>query len=74
MDVEANMAIAKAVQQGSYVYAYDEHGSELFSIFAGSWKGDGLQGFTDFTVTIRTGSYIYTYNEVGRQLSSTFAG
>jgi hypothetical protein len=74
MDVEANMAIANAVQKGSYVYVYDEGGKELCSIFAGSWKGDGLHGFTGSAVSIRTGSYIYTYDENGRQLSSTFAG
>jgi hypothetical protein len=73
MDVEANMAIANAVQKGSYVYVYDEHGTELCSIFAGSWKSDGLHGFTDSAVSVRTGSYIYTYDEKGHQLSSTFA-
>jgi hypothetical protein len=67
------MAIANAVQKGSYVYVYDEHGRELCSIFAGSWKSDGLHGFTDSAVSVRTGSYIYTYDEKGHQLSSTFA-
>jgi len=68
------MAIANAVQKDSYVYVYDKRGRELCSIFAGSWKSDGLQGFTGSVVSVRTGSYIYTYDENGRQLSSTFAG
>ena len=64
--------IASAVQKGSYVYLYDERGSQLCSIYC---DNDGsLQGYTASTVSIRKGSYIYVYDERGSQKSSIYAG
>lgn len=57
--------IANAVQRGSFAYAYNAKGSQLFVISA----GDGIVGFTQSTVSIRRGSFIYTYNEKGNQTS-----
>jgi hypothetical protein len=55
--------IASAVQKGSYVYLYDERGSQLCSIYC---DNDGsLQGYTASTVSIRKGSYVYVYDERG---------
>jgi hypothetical protein len=56
------MAIGSALQKGSYVYAYDEKGHQLFSVHA-----DQLLGFTGSTVTVKKGSYAYTYDEKGHQ-------
>jgi len=67
------MAIASAVPRGSSVYVYDEKGRQLFSISAGG-PGEGLQGYTASTVSIRLGSSIYVYDEKGRQISSVSAG
>jgi hypothetical protein len=65
------MAIGNAVQRGSSVYVYDEHGRQLCLISAGSGPKDGLQGYSSSTVNIRRGSTIYTYDEKGRQISMT---
>lgn len=40
--------IGSAMQKGSWIYVYDEDGSELWSK-----SGDELVGFTGSTVTIR---------------------
>lgn len=61
------MAIANAIQKGSFVYIYDEKGRQLACVGAGSQKGDGLTGYTSSTVNIRKGSFIYSYDEKGRQ-------
>ena len=62
------MAIGSALERGSLIYVYDEHGRTLFSKVRGSGPRDGLLGFTGSTVTIRFGSVIYTYDEAGRTL------
>ncbi len=67
------MQIASAVQRGSSVYVYDQNGSQLCSLSAGSGPNDGLKGYTGCSVSIRRGSTIYTYNEKGSQISVTSA-
>ena len=68
------MAIGNAIQRGSFVYAYDEKGRQLYSQSAGNvTKGDGLKGYTSSTVNIQRGSFIYTYDERGHQVSSRSA-
>ena len=54
------MTIGSAIEHGSYIFAYDEHGRTLFSKARGSGPKDGLLGFTGSTVTVRFGSIIYT--------------
>ena len=61
------MAIASAVERGSYVYVYDEKGKQLFSKPAGSGPDDGLKGYTSGAVSIQIRGYLYTYDEHGRQ-------
>lgn len=56
--------IATAIQRGSFVYVYNERGSQMFSL-----SGE-LHGFTSTTVSIRRGSFIYVYNDKGSQISS----
>jgi len=68
------MAIGSAVQKGSSVYIYDERGSQIGVVGAGSGRPpDGLVGFTGTTVSVRKGSSIYMYDEKGRQTGSTSA-
>jgi hypothetical protein len=57
--------IGSAIERGSYICVYDEHGITLFSKARGSGPNDGLLGFTGTTVTVRFGSIIYTYDEKG---------
>jgi hypothetical protein len=64
--IVARMAIARAFQQGAYVYALDESGRQLFAVPAGSGKEDGLVAYTANSVSVKSGVYIYTYNEKGR--------
>lgn len=63
------MAIGSAVQWGSFVYVYDEKGRQLATVPA----GEGMQGYTGSTVSVRRGAFVYTYDERGRQISTTSA-
>ena len=67
------MSIGNAVEKGSLIYVYDEHGRQLFARSKGSHPGDGLKGYTSNTVNIQNGSLIYTYDAKGRQISATSA-
>lgn len=66
--------IATAVQRGGFVYAYDEKGSQMFSVSAGSGEKDGLVGYTSSTLSVRRGGFVYVYNNKGSQVSSVSAG
>ena len=57
--------IGSAIERGSIIYVYDEHGRTLFSKSRGNGPDDGLLGFTGSTVTMRYGSIVYTYDENG---------
>jgi hypothetical protein len=57
--------IGSAIERGSLICVYDQHGITLFSKARGSGAKDGLLGFTGSTVTVRFGSIIYTYDERG---------
>ena len=46
--------IGSAIERGSFIFAYDEHGITLFSKAKGSGAKDGLLGFTGSTVTARS--------------------
>jgi hypothetical protein len=67
------MAIGSAIERGSFIFAYDEHGRTLFSKARGSGAKDGLLGFTSSTVTVRFGSVIHTYDEHGMTIYSKAA-
>ena len=60
--------IGSALERGSLICAFDEHGMTLFSKAKGSGPNDGLLGFSGSTVTVRFGSIIYTYDEKGMTL------
>ena len=60
--------IGSAIERGSLIYVYDEHGRTLFQKALGNGPDDGLLGFTGSTVTVRFGSIIYTYDEHGMTL------
>jgi hypothetical protein len=67
------MAIGSAIERGSYISVYDEHGITLFSKAKGDGPNDGLLGFTGSTVTVRFGSVIKTYDEHGMTIYSKAA-
>jgi hypothetical protein len=67
------MAIGSAIERGSFIFAYDEHGRTLFSKAKGSGPKDGLLGFTGSTVTVRFGSIIHTYDQHGMTIYSKAA-
>jgi hypothetical protein len=62
------MAIGSAIERGSMIVVFDQHGNTLFSKARGSGPKDGLLGFSGSTVTARYGSVIYTYDEKGMTL------
>ena len=57
------MAISTAVQRGSWVYVYNEKGSQVTTI-----AGD-LHGFTGSSVSVKRGSWVYVFDEHGHQQS-----
>jgi hypothetical protein len=57
-----------ALERGSLIQVFDEHGTTLFSKNKGNGPEDGLIGFSSSTVTARYGSVIYTYDEKGMTL------
>ena len=59
------IAIGSAIERGSLICVYDQHGHTLFSKARGSGPKDGLLGFTGSTVTVRFGSITYTYGQRG---------
>ena len=65
------MAIANAVQRGSFVYVYDERNRQIFTVPAGNGASDGLKGYTGASVNVRRRNFIYTYDDRGRQMSSS---
>jgi hypothetical protein len=67
------MTIGSAIERGSLICVYDQHGITLFSKARGSGAKDGLLGFTSSTVTARYGSIIYTYDEKGMTIYSKAA-
>lgn len=67
------MAIGSALERGSLICVYDEHGRTLFQKAKGNGPYDGLLGFTMSTVTARYGSVISTYDEKGMTLYSKAA-
>jgi hypothetical protein len=70
----ASKVIASAVQRGSFVYIYNEKGSQIGTIPGGSGPKDGLVGYTGSTVSVRRGSFVYIYNANGSQISTVPAG
>lgn len=59
------MAIGSAIERGSLIYVFDEHGRTLFAKARGNGPDDSLMGFTGSSVTVRFGSTIYTYDQTG---------
>jgi hypothetical protein len=57
--------VGSAIERGSLIQVFDEHGYTLFQKARGTGPHDGLLGFTGSTVTVRFGSIIYTYDEHG---------
>ncbi|MBO7053086.1 MAG: hypothetical protein J6W27_01505 [Alphaproteobacteria bacterium] len=55
------MAISTAVQRGSWIYVYDENGSQTTTL-----SGE-LHGFTGSTVSVRRDGWVYVYDEHGHQ-------
>ncbi len=67
------MAIGSALERGSLICVFDEHGITLFSKARGDGPNDGLLGFTGSTVTVRFGSRVITYDEHGITIYSKAA-
>ena len=65
--------IGSALERGSFIFVYDEHGRTLFSKAKWSGPKDGLLGFTGSTVTMRHGSLVHTYDEHGMKIYSKAA-
>lgn len=63
------MAIGNAVQRGTLIYVYDQHGNPITSISApGRWPNDGLKGFDATSINIQKGTLLYTYDEMGHKV------
>ena len=63
------MSIGHAIQKGSLIYIYDQHGKQITSVSApGRWPEDGLKHHTSTTISVQKGSPIYRYDESGRMV------
>ena len=65
--------IGSAIERGSLIVVFDQHGMTMFSKARGSGPKDGLIGFTGSTVTVRFGSVINTYDQKGMTIYSKAA-
>ena len=59
--------IGTAIQNGNYVYVYDEHNSQIASRYG------KLHGYTSTTFSVKDGNYVYTYDEHNSQVSSHYS-
>ena len=67
------MAIGSAIERGSLICVYDQHGITLFSKAKGSGAKDGLLEFTGSTVTCASARSVHTYDEHGMTIYSKAA-
>ena len=65
--------IGSAIERGSLICVFDEHGSTLFRKAGGSGATDGLLGFTGSTVTARYGSSSTRTTRMGMTLYAKVA-
>lgn len=64
------MTISKAVQRGTLIYIYDQHGKAITSISAPPrLPTDGLKAYDAHSVSVQRGTLLYNYDERGRQTS-----
>jgi len=69
------MPIGSVIQRGGFICVYDERGRQLCMITGGgTGPGDGLQGYTGSTISVRRAGYICIYNEKGQQVSMVPVG
>jgi hypothetical protein len=68
------MTIGTLVENDPWIEVFDEKGSLLTRIWSGPNQGDGLQGFTGSTVSVRNGASILVFDEKGHQISTVFSG
>lgn len=57
--------IASVVERSTAIYVYNDKGTIIATLNKGSGPKDGLQGYTQSTVSVRRGSTIYVYNPNG---------
>lgn len=57
--------IASVVERSTGIYVYNDKGTIIATLNKGSGTKDGLQGYTQSTVSVRRGSAIYVYNPNG---------
>ena len=70
----SDQPIGSAIQKNGFVYLYTPNGQQMTTILVGSSApGDGLQGYTSGTVSIKRSGFILIYNSKGQQISSILA-
>jgi hypothetical protein len=69
----SDQPIGSAIEKNGFVYLYTPNGQQMTSILVGSNPGDGLQGFTSSTVSIKRSGFVVTYNSKGQQIASILA-
>lgn len=64
------MAISFVIKRGNTLTAYDQKNSPIFCRPVGSRAGDGLNGYTSESVSIRQSNSVWTYDAKGRPIAS----
>lgn len=66
--------IATVVERGSTIYVYNEKGTIITTLTRGTGPKDGLQGYTQNTISVRRSGTIYVYNPNGSIINTITAG
>lgn len=70
----ASKVIASVVERSGAIYVYNDKGTIIATLNKGSGPKDGLQGYTEKTISVRRGSAIYVYNPNGTIIQTLNAG
>jgi hypothetical protein len=66
----ASKIIASVVERSGGIYVYNDKGTIIATLNRGSGPKDGLQGYTEKTVSVRRGDVVYVYNPNGTIIST----
>jgi len=71
---ETPKVIATVVERSGTIYVYNDKGTIITTLTAGSGPKDGLQGYTQSTISVRRSGTIYVYNPNGTIINTITAG
>jgi len=70
----SSKVIATVVERSSTIFVYNDKGTIITTLTRGSGPKDGLQGYTQSTISVRRSGTIYVYNPNGTIINTITAG